>query len=114
MLSKKKILLWVRRRLNLREIRAIYMDAKKLFKVQQAFLLTSVQQNLNLRSYWGSKIGNDIIKKSMSVNRFEQIKRILHFNNNETILSRNEPCHDRLHKIGIFIAKLIEISGSTV
>lgn len=35
----------------------------------------------------------------MSCNRFELIKSVLHFNNNNTMLSSNDPNHDRLHKL---------------
>lgn len=42
----------------------------------------------------------------MSVQRFEQIKRILHFNNNEHVVPRDHPDHDRLHKIRPLVSHL--------
>lgn len=35
----------------------------------------------------------------MAVNRFEAIRAVLHFNNNENHLPKDRPDYDRLHKI---------------
>lgn len=53
----------------------------------------------NSRSYWSDNIGNCVIKECMSINVFENIKRVLHFNDNSLALPRNHENHDRLHKI---------------
>nr|CAH7744544.1 unnamed protein product [Callosobruchus chinensis] len=49
----------------------------------------------------------------MSCNRFEEIKRFLHFNNNENIIERGQPGYDRLFKIRPFLdqikSRLLEV-----
>lgn len=53
-------------------------------------------------------VGFEPIKKTMTVNRFETIRRFLHFNNNEKHFQRDHPQHDRLHKIRPIISHLNE------
>lgn len=53
----------------------------------------------NTRSYWNPDVGLEIITKTMTVNRFEKIRKFLHFNDNELHLPRDNENHDRLHKL---------------
>lgn len=62
----------------------------------------------NIRSYWSEDLGIDKIIQTMTVNRFEKIRQHLHFNNNETIIPKDHPDHDRLHKIRPLIEHLNE------
>lgn len=71
-------------------------DLKKYFG---SLLFMSVQHFQSVRSYWHDKFGYPTIKATMSINRFEAIRSVLHFNNNEQHLPREHPDHDRLHKI---------------
>lgn len=52
----------------------------------------------SVRSYW-SKYGFVQIMKTMTVNRFEKIRSVIHFNDNSEHKPVNHPQHDRLHKI---------------
>ncbi|KAF2886474.1 hypothetical protein ILUMI_19699 [Ignelater luminosus] len=53
----------------------------------------------NIRAYWSGDLGFHKIKNTMSVNKYEKIRRFLHFNNNETALPRDSSNYDRLHKV---------------
>jgi hypothetical protein len=54
----------------------------------------SVNHLSNVRNYWSEIMGNKLIQETMSVNHFDKIRSILHFNDN-TFSTNN----DRLHKI---------------
>ncbi|KRY03083.1 PiggyBac transposable element-derived protein 3 [Trichinella patagoniensis] len=50
--------------------------------------------------YWSTELRCDAIADAMSRNRFQEVLRYLHFNDNsETVLDRESPCYDRLFKI---------------
>jgi hypothetical protein len=53
----------------------------------------------NNRKYWSPNLGNQIIQETMSVNKFEQIRQFIHFNNNNNMLPKGHVGYDRLHKI---------------
>lgn len=53
----------------------------------------------NCRAYWSEDLGFEKIKETMTVNRYEKIRRYLHFNDNEKHLPRENPDYDRLHKL---------------
>ncbi|XP_050553076.1 piggyBac transposable element-derived protein 3-like [Spodoptera frugiperda] len=53
----------------------------------------------SVRSHWHDKFGYPPIKATLSINRFEAIRSVLHFNNNEHHLPKEHPDHDRLHNI---------------
>lgn len=60
------------------------------------------------RSFWNEIIGNNIIKNTISVNKFEEIRKNLHFNDNSKMSPVEHPEHDRLHKIRPLITYLQE------
>jgi len=62
-------------------------------------LYASVIHVPNIRDYWSAELGFPQIYEAMSLNRFETLRRFLHFNNNNTMLDRGNPNFDRLHKI---------------
>lgn len=68
--------------------------------------LMSVIQIPNVRRYWAPITGVSLIRETMSLNRFEQIRRQLHFNDNENMLPKTDPNHDRLFKIRTLVAAL--------
>lgn len=86
---------------------AIQNDPSKPLNVQKdeikqflgIILYMSLIHLPNSRAYWSDDLGFDKIKNVMTVNRYETIRRYLHFNNNETALPRENPNHDRLHKL---------------
>nr|XP_026487574.1 piggyBac transposable element-derived protein 1-like [Vanessa tameamea] len=59
----------------------------------------SVYYYPSTRSYWSNKFGFSPIKEAMSVNKFERIRMMLHFNNNENHLPVSQTYHDKLHKL---------------
>lgn len=69
----------------------------------------------NSRNYWSGNTYNHIIRNCMSVNMFENIKRYIHFNDNEFNLPRDDPNRDRLYKlrpiISAFKQKYISITS---
>lgn len=68
----------------------------------------SVYHYPNVRSYWASNVRFQPISDTMTVNRFEKIRQILHFNDNNTHLPCDHPQHDRLHKIRTVVDHLNE------
>lgn len=69
-------------------------------------IMMSIVHMPNLRSYWSGNAYNYIIRDCKSVNVFENIKRYIHFNDNELDLPRNGPNRDRLHKLRPIISAL--------
>uniref|UniRef100_A0A2H8TXQ0 PiggyBac transposable element-derived protein 2 n=1 Tax=Melanaphis sacchari TaxID=742174 RepID=A0A2H8TXQ0_9HEMI len=55
----------------------------------------------NVRMYWSSLPGMrmDLIANNMTVNRFSEIKRFLHFANNESKPNSNDPSSDKYWKL---------------
>ncbi|XP_042142983.1 piggyBac transposable element-derived protein 3-like [Ixodes scapularis] len=51
------------------------------------------------RLYWNSHIGQHAISGILSCNRWEELKRFLHVNDNTTFAPIGHPSHDKLHKI---------------
>lgn len=70
--------------------------------------LMSVIQMSNTRRYWAPITGNELIKETMPVNKFEKIRQQLHFNDNENMLPRGHVNHDRIYKIRPLIDVLIK------
>lgn len=71
----------------------------------QAFLGINVIMGMNrlpsVAMYWSSDdfFGNQGIKKVMPRNRFEEIRKFLHFNDSSKEAARGEPGYDRLFKV---------------
>lgn len=78
-------------------------DLRKFFGI---LIYMSVQHFPNIRAYWSPKYGYEPIYSVMSNNRFEQLKKILHFNNNDHHKAIGDPGHDRLFKIRPVIDEL--------
>lgn len=66
----------------------------------------SIVKLSNIRDHWAPKFGFTIITEIMTLNKFEQIRRFLHFNDNSKMLCSDHPQHDRLHKIRPIITEL--------
>lgn len=80
----------------------------KLRKYLGILIYMSVYHYPSIRSYWANKHGFDAIIKAMPVNKFEKIRRVLHFNDNNNHLPIDHPQHDRLHKLRPIIDHLNE------
>ncbi|CAG4954515.1 unnamed protein product [Colias eurytheme] len=77
-------------------------------KYMGILIFMSVYHYPNVRSYWHTKFGFRPISEAMPVNRFEKIRRIIHFNNNDMHKPINDPNHDKLHKLRPVIDHLNE------
>lgn len=62
-------------------------------------LYMSIIQLPNTRDYWSPSLGHPKVSEIMSLNRWEELKRFIHFNDNSTFIPRGQPGHDQLHKI---------------
>lgn len=51
------------------------------------------------RMYWNNSIGQHQVYETMTCNRWETIKRFLHFNDNTTFIPFGHDGYDKLHKI---------------
>ena len=51
------------------------------------------------RMYWGRGTEINAVRETMSRDRFEEIKRFLHFSDNEKAPAKGDPLHDRLFKV---------------
>ncbi|XP_050041158.1 piggyBac transposable element-derived protein 3-like [Dermacentor andersoni] len=71
-------------------------------------LYVSIIQLPSSRDYWSSSIGHHKVADVMCLNRWEELKRFLHFNNNETFVAPAEIGHDKLHKLRPLLNKLLE------
>lgn len=80
-------------------------DLKKFIGI---LVMMSIVHLPNSRSYWNETIGNKLIQNTMSVNKFEEIRKNLHFNDNQRMLPADHPNHDRLFKIRPLITSLQE------
>lgn len=72
------------------------LDLRKYIGI---LIYTSVYHYPSIRSYWSGNVRFHPIADTMTVNRFEKIRQILHFNDNSLHLPPEHPNHDRLHKI---------------
>lgn len=71
-------------------------DIKKYLGV---CILMSLVNISNIRKYWSPNLGNKVIQETLSINQFEKNRRFIHFNNNDNMLPKDHPGHDRLHRI---------------
>lgn len=67
------------------------LTVNELRKFIAILIFMSVIKYPNVQLYWSNTVGFEPIKKTMIVNRFETIRRFLHFNNNEKHFQREHP-----------------------
>ena len=51
------------------------------------------------RMYWSYKTRVDLIASSMSINRFEEIVSVIHFNDNNKLPNRDSPLYNKCFKV---------------
>lgn len=73
-------------------------NAQELRQFIGILFFMSVYRYPNVRSYWG-KYGFQTISETMSLNRFEEIRSFLHFNDDSIAIPSGRPGHDKLHKV---------------
>nr|XP_029709669.1 piggyBac transposable element-derived protein 3-like [Aedes albopictus] len=69
-------------------------------------LLMGIHKVPNYRMNWGTATRYAPIADVMTRNRFEQIKRMLHFADNSRMKQRNEPGYDKLFKVRPFVTAI--------
>lgn len=80
-------------------------ELRKYFGI---LIFMSVYHYPSTRSYWSNKFGFNPIKEAMPVNKFEKMRKFLHFNNDDDHLPVDHAQHDRLHKLRPIITHLNE------
>lgn len=63
----------------------------------------SIVKMPSYRMFWSSQTRFSIISDNMSRNRYDKLRSNFHVNNNENLLPRDDPNHDKLFKIRPFI-----------
>lgn len=79
--------------------------------IQQFIGLVYIMSLVNLprvTKHWSSGLGTSQVKDTMPVNKFEKIRRFIHFNDNSNMAPRDHADHDRLFKIRPILMKLNE------
>lgn len=76
-----------------------FFTKKDIQKYLGICIFTSVVHMPSVRDYWSQGLKFEPIAETMSLNNFEKIRRYLHFNDNSTMLPKDHPDNDRLHKI---------------
>lgn len=73
------------------------VDMIELKKYIGILVFMSVYKYPNERSYWG-RYGFDLIRSAMTVNRFEEISRYIHFADGSKVPKKGSSDYDALHK----------------
>ncbi|CAH2101204.1 unnamed protein product [Euphydryas editha] len=81
------------------------VNAKDIRQYLGILSFMSVYHYPSIRSYWG-RYGFTPIKYTMPVNKFEKIRRVIHFNDNDKHLPITHQEHDKLQKLGPLIDHL--------
>lgn len=93
----------------------VKIEIDEIYRFVGICILTSVIHLPNTRSYWSTVMGVDVIREAMAVNRFELIKRYIHFNDNQVQEAATDENRDRLFKLRPIIDTTIAtIPNSTI
>ncbi|KAK1904797.1 PiggyBac transposable element-derived protein 3 [Dissostichus eleginoides] len=60
------------------------------------------------RMYWNSTTRVDCVADTMTMHRWEAIKRNIHFEDNTQLIPRGQSGHDQLHKVRPLLTSLLE------
>lgn len=71
------------------------IELRKLFGIM---IYMSVYRYRNIRAYWG-EYAFPPIQTALTRNRFDEIRRYMHFNDNDAAPPKDSPPHDKLYKI---------------
>lgn len=81
---------------------------KEFEKFMGVLIYMSIIHFLTTRHYWNSCSSFTPISDVMTCNRFEELKRFLHFTNNEQTVPISDPNYDKLQRIRPLINKIRE------
>ena len=85
-------------------------DVKKYLGI---LIYHSIVRVNNTRDYWSPFVGSEPIRQCLTLNQFEKIRSILHFNdNNAIIMNKTHPKYDRLFKLRPVLDHFNESFGS--
>lgn len=98
----------------------VQKDPSKSFRVteidiQQFIGLVYIMSLVHLprvTKHWHGCIGTPLVKETMAVNKFEKIRRFIHFNDNSKNVPRDHSDHDRIFKIRPVFKRLNETCQS--
>lgn len=79
--------------------KSVEVDICEIEQFIGMLLLMGIYKMPSVRSYWSSATRYPAVSEVMTRNRFEEIKRSLHFNDNEQMKKREENGYDRLFKV---------------
>ena len=87
----------------------IQIDRDEIEQLLGVLLYIGIYPNPQYRMYWSSHTSLSQITKALKgdVNRFEQLRRILHFNDVENAPAANSPTSDRLYKVRPLISSIV-------
>ncbi|XP_033230325.1 piggyBac transposable element-derived protein 2-like [Belonocnema kinseyi] len=82
---------------------------KEIEQFLGTILFMSLTQKPSTRDYWSSVRPVPGVSEVMSVNRWEEIKRNLHFNDNESFVPAGQVGHDKLHKVRPIVKHISQV-----
>ena len=90
-------------------------DKAEIEQLVGALLYMGIYPNPQYRMYWNPATAVPQITRCLKggVNRFESLKRFLHFNDNSNIPDRNGPNYDKLFKVRPIIQSILEKCQNT-
>ena len=79
-----------------KELKVTENEMKSFLRV---LLYTGIIKLPSYRHYWKTSLRIETIASAISRDRFDEIKRYLHFNDNNSQKPNNHPQHEKLHKV---------------
>ena len=78
----------------------LYLNCSELEQFIGLLLAISLVKLCNSRKYWSGKLNCPLVTEVFSRDRWEQIKVMIHFNNNENLVTdKKHPDYDTLFKV---------------
>ena len=85
------------------------LNCSELEQFIGSLLAMSLVKLCNSRKYWSGKLNCPLVTEVFSRDRWEQIKAMIHFNNNENLVTdKKHPDYDTLFKVRPLIAILLK------
>ncbi|KAJ8928565.1 hypothetical protein NQ314_018869 [Rhamnusium bicolor] len=77
----------------------VYTDRAEIESFFSTLIWMSMMNLPRSRLYWNLKFRFTQIAEQLSVNRWEEIKRFIHFNNNNNMPPKDDHSYDKLYKL---------------
>nr|XP_004209154.1 piggyBac transposable element-derived protein 2-like [Hydra vulgaris] len=88
---------WRYLKIGTRRVKNIEKDELK--KVIGIILYMGIMKLPNRRMYWSSSTRNELIASAMTINRFDEIMSILHFNDNNKMPDKDSSNYNKCYKV---------------